>query len=143
MEVSYPDLIVGNRIGHGACSSVNSAKHRRTGELYAVKMFNILNKSQASQLYNEICLLSTVQCDALIALKGAFYDHGNVGMIIEYMDMGSLDFLISPRIDMPEEVLAAISFQVIWGLGYLHFENNLHRDVKPANILMVCIKSNL
>lgn len=32
--------------------------------------------------------------------------------------------------------MAAITFQIIWGLGYLHYEKQLHRDIKPANILM-------
>jgi serine/threonine protein kinase len=34
--------------------------------------------------------------------------------------------------------MAAITFQIIWGLGYLHYEKQLHRDIKPGNILMVC-----
>jgi serine/threonine protein kinase len=137
MQVRYADLIMGERIGHGACSNVNISIHKKTGEKYAIKMFNIMDKSQAAQLYKEITLLSSVDCEALIALKGAFYDHGVVGMIIEYMDRGSLEFILKESIDLSEAVLAAISFQIIWGLGYLHYENKLHRDVKPANILMV------
>ena len=59
-----------------------------------MKTFNIFDKSQAKQLVREIKLLSKVQCDALIALKGAFFTDGTVGMIIEYMDKGSLEFLM-------------------------------------------------
>lgn len=46
MEVTYPDLIMGRRIGQGACSSVNMARHSETGEMFAVKMFNV---------YDEVC----------------------------------------------------------------------------------------
>ena len=44
MEVTYSDLIMGNRIGQGACSSVNMARHAETGEMFAVKMFNVYDE---------------------------------------------------------------------------------------------------
>lgn len=137
MEVAFTDLILGNRIGQGACSSVNVARHKRTGEVYAIKMFNIYDKGQASQLYNEILLLTSFQCDCLISLKGAFHDEGSIGVILEYMDKGSLEFLMDEKIEINERVMAGISFQILWGLGYLHYEKQIHRDVKPGNILMV------
>jgi serine/threonine protein kinase len=137
LEVAFDDLILGNRIGQGACSSVNMARHKRTGELYAIKMFNVYDKAQASQLYNEILLLTSFQCDALIALKGVFHDEGSIGVIIEYMDKGSLEFIMDPAVQLNEHVLASIVFQILWGLGYLHYEKQIHRDVKPGNVLMV------
>lgn len=139
MAVSFSDLVMGKRIGQGACSSVNLAKHKNTGETYAVKMFNVQDRAQESQLYNEILLLTGFQCDCLISLKGAFHNQGSIGVIIEYMDKGSLDNLCSPDIQFDEQVMAAIAFQINWGLGYLHYEKQIHRDIKPANILMVTI----
>ena len=44
MEVTYSDLIMGKRIGQGACSSVNMARHAETGEMFAVKMFNVYDE---------------------------------------------------------------------------------------------------
>ena len=38
MEVSFDDLIVGARIGRGACSSVHVATHRTTRQNFAVKV---------------------------------------------------------------------------------------------------------
>lgn len=138
--MSFDDLILGNRIGQGACSSVNIARHKRTGEVYAIKMFNVYDKAQASQLYNEISMLANFQCDALITLKGAFHDEGSIGVIIEYMDRGSLEFILDKRVEIDERAMAGITFQILWGLGYLHYEKQIHRDVKPGNILMVmCI----
>ena len=81
MEVFYTDVILGKKIGQGACSSVNLAHHRRTNEIYAIKMFNTFDKEQASQLQNELKLLISFQCDALISLKGVFHDEGSIGMI--------------------------------------------------------------
>ncbi len=138
MEVAFSDLVMGERIGQGACSSVNLARHKKTGAIYAIKLFNVCDQAQESQLYNEIFLLTSFQCDALIAMKGAFHDQGCIGVIIEYMDRGSLEFLMHRGTEMPSEsVMAAIAFQIVWGLGYLHYEKQIHRDIKPANILMV------
>jgi serine/threonine protein kinase len=136
MEVSYNDLVLGRRIGQGACSSVNLAQHRRTGETYAIKLFNVYDRAQASQLYNEILLLTSFSCDALISLKGAFHDSGSIGVILEYMDRGSLEFIMAPAVRMSESVMASIAFQMVWGLGYLHYEKQIHRDIKPGNALM-------
>lgn len=140
LEVAFNDLILGHRIGQGACSSVNIARHKRTGEVYAIKMFNVYDKGQASQLYNEILLLTSFQCDALITLKGVFHDEGSIGVIIEYMDKGSLEFIMEERVEMNERAMAGVTFQILWGLGYLHYEKQIHRDVKPGNILMVMNK---
>ena len=38
-QVFFSDLIMGSRIGQGACSSVNKATHRKTGETFAIKLF--------------------------------------------------------------------------------------------------------
>lgn len=136
LNVSYADLELGTRIGQGACSSVCQARHRITGKKYAVKMFNVYDTRQAEQLKKEIIMLTKLDaCDALISLEGMYHNEGVVGMVLEYMDRGSLEYFLKTDNDMPEYVLAAIAFQILWGLGYLHFEKRLHRDVKPANVL--------
>jgi len=136
MEVLFTDLALGKRIGQGACSTVHVAQHRHTGEYYAVKMFNVYDEGQSRQLQREICLLAYVRCDALVSLKGAFHNEGSIGVIIEYMDRGSLEYLLDEHIDVTEPVMAAIMYQILWGLGYLHYDNRMHRDIKPANVLL-------
>lgn len=98
-------------------------------------------------------MLSAVQCDSLISLKGAFHSEGSIGrpnpelekltkaptlqpfycefstivlgIIIEYMDRGSLEFLLDERQAVTELVMAGIVYQILWGLGYLHFDNRM------------------
>ena len=42
--MTHADLQFGRQIGKGACSVVKIAHHRKTGENYAVKMFNIYDE---------------------------------------------------------------------------------------------------
>jgi serine/threonine protein kinase len=58
------------------------------------------------------------------------------------MDAGSLENIVKiynlakvkPQID--ESILVKIALQMLCGLAYLHSNNQLHRDVKSANVLI-------
>ena len=75
--------------------------------------------------------------------------------VLEFMDRGSISDLLqcssnglptsplfrglSPRhnkrsVGLPECTIAAIAYQMMWGLGYLHFESVLHRDIKVSEL---------
>ncbi len=136
MDVTYADLIIGRRIGKGACSAVHVAEHDKSGELYAVKMFNAFDKVQRSQMIKEIKILTEVDCDCVVPIKGAWHQEGSIGIILAYMDHGSLEFMCNEKIEVDEQALAAIVSQILIGLAYLHFENRVHRDIKPANVLI-------
>ena len=73
-----------------------------------------------------------------IQFSGCFYKEGKISVAIEYMDMGSLDQVLARHAPggIPESVLAAMTFQSLWGLAYLKHEHRLHRDIKPQNILL-------
>lgn len=81
-------------------------------------------------------VFDTVDCRALVTFYGAFHRDGNIGMVLEYMDRGSLHDVVVERFEIPENVLAAMTYQILWGLAYLHHDGRLHRDIKPSNILI-------
>mmetsp|Transcript_21278 Transcript_21278/g.21988 ORF Transcript_21278/g.21988 Transcript_21278/m.21988 type:complete len:490 (+) Transcript_21278:186-1655(+) len=138
MTISPTDLTQERCIGRGACSTVYKCRHNTTGVYYAVKMFSVYDKERRKQLQKEITTLSAVQCDALITFYGAFHKDGNIGVILEFMDRGSLEFILEPSITLDDRSMASITYQIMWGLAYLHYDNLLHRDIKPGNILLNC-----
>lgn len=102
-------------------------------------MFNTFDDSQTAQLRSEILALIEVDCDTICRIQGAWHKDNAIGLIIEYMDLGSLDFFLSDTykaVELPERVLAAMAYQILWGLCYLHYGKTMHRDIKPANILL-------
>jgi len=68
---------------------------------------------------------------------GAFYDgEGVVSVTLEYMDRGALSDIVQQRGRIPEPVICKIAEHCLRGLGFLHDNHILHRDVKTGNILL-------
>lgn len=120
-------------IGRGNCSQVVYAEHITTGQPYAIKLYDVYDRTKREQLLNELGMLVNVDCSSLITFHGAYCDEGQIGVIIEYMDFGSLDLLMKPRYQITESGLASIAYQILWALAYLHYDKNMHRDIKPGN----------
>ena len=131
-------LEMGRKLGSGACSSVVLARHTTTGQEFAIKIFSVFDRKKRVQLITELGVLCQIDCDSLIQFYGAYCDSdtGQIGVILEYMDLGSLERLLEPRYKVSERGLAGICFQILWGLAYLHSDDNVHRDIKPGNALI-------
>eukprot|EP00602_Paraphysomonas_sp_CaronLab_P005071 CAMPEP_0185032814 /NCGR_PEP_ID=MMETSP1103-20130426/21260_1 /TAXON_ID=36769 /ORGANISM="Paraphysomonas bandaiensis, Strain Caron Lab Isolate" /LENGTH=686 /DNA_ID=CAMNT_0027568851 /DNA_START=137 /DNA_END=2197 /DNA_ORIENTATION=- len=79
-------------------------------------------------------------CPQLLAMYDAFLDSSNgmVNLVVEYMDGGSLQDVVDNGGCRDEEVIADIAYQVLLGLDFLHSQNQMHRDIKPGNIMLNC-----
>ena len=74
----------------------------------------------------------------IVRCCGAFADGPrNVGLVLEYMDGGTLDTLLDQWGPLREWEAASVLYCVLQGLQYLHEEHHLlHRDIKPSNVLL-------
>ena len=135
----------------------------------AVKECSLLESSPQRRLMllQEIRALCHVTSPTLVQLHGAFLQQPDrdersqeavITMVLEYMDKGSVeDLLLSHKNNkqqrnsnhepsgFPESITAAIAYQMLCGLAYLHAPERrlLHRDLKPANVLLSsdgCVK---
>ena len=140
-KVNPDNLTYGKELGRGASSYVQLVEEKMengTKRRLALKVLNIFDKNMRTQLTDELNSLFAQDCDALVRFYGAFYKEGKISVALEYMDRGSLDGVLkrAPNGKIPEKVLAAITFQCLWGLAYLKHEHRLHRDIKPQNVLL-------
>lgn len=104
---------------------------------YALKKVNLFQKNSAQLVIKEInTLYKTVNCPFVVKFYEAFHKEGSIQILLEFMDMGSLDDIIKLCEKIPENVLAEVSYQILKGLEFLEEKNIIHRDIKPSNILL-------
>lgn len=131
-----------NILGKGASGFVHQAIHKPTGTVLALKSINIYDKEKRAQLKNDLKVLQDSNCPFLVKFYGAFFYDGTVKLVLEYMNIGSLDRIIDkvkkfPPPCTPEPILSKITQEILQGLLYLHkVKHQIHRDIKPGNILI-------
>lgn len=110
------DFELGDYVGAGASGKVYLAKYKPSGVTVAIKSINIYDKNKRKQFKNDLKVLSANDCELLVKFYGAFFETGNVKLVLEYMDLGSLDKVIAKiresKQQMPESVLSKITQEV-------------------------------
>jgi len=153
------DFIEVKQIGKGASGSVFLSLHRPTMSLVAIKSIAINSDAKRAQVASELKILysnlaqipqlgdtlimansnsnSNSNSEEIVKFYDAYSTNNNtVNIIMEYCSGGTLQDLIDRGGSQNEIVLAAIAHSVAKGLLFLHHKNNIHRDIKPNNILL-------
>ncbi|KAL6861166.1 hypothetical protein ACP4OV_016866 [Aristida adscensionis] len=121
------------RVGSGAGGTVWMVRHRATGRAYALKvLYGNHEDAVRRQIAREIAILRTAEHPAVVRCHGMYERGGELQILLEFMDGGSLD----GRRIAPEPFLADVARQVLSGLAYLHRRRIVHRDIKPSNLLI-------
>lgn len=157
----YPDdpthigpWVLGECVGQGASGRVRIAKHRRTGQLAAVKILPLTPKlsSRASlrtQVANsekfrlgvdkEIVTMKLMHHPNIMRIFDVYEGERELYLVLEYVEGGELfDFLVNHGKMAAPDALAYFK-QIISGLNYAHTFSITHRDLKPENILIQSI----
>ncbi|XP_009404138.2 mitogen-activated protein kinase kinase 9-like [Musa acuminata AAA Group] len=129
-------------LGHGNGGTVYEVRHRVTAAVYALKVVHTdtADAFLRRQVYREVDILRRAAgSDRVVRFHGmAPTPSGDVALLLEHMDGGSLDALLRRRgyRPFPEPALAAVARQALLGLADLHSRQIVHRDIKPANLLI-------
>ena len=81
--------------------------------------------------------VQTANCPYIISFYDAYIDpeYGAVCLVLEYMNAGSIQNMLTDGKKFNEDDAAVLAFSVLNALIELHSRNILHRDIKPSNIL--------
>ena len=131
-------------LGKGHFGSVYLVTSKLTNKLYAMKEIQASKYSsqeELNQVEKEIKLLENLRHPHVITYFNSFKEKGNIYIIIEYINGGSLEDLLKKNIiqkkRIPEKTLWDLLIQSLSGLLYLHEKRKIiHRDIKPDNLLL-------
>ena len=137
-------LIVGryvilDRLGEGGRSRVFKAQHRLMGRLAALKVIAPQVASRASSIarfHREMRLIGRLDHPNVIRA----FDADQIGellyLVMEYVAGRSLDHVMNDRGALPAHDVIDYMAQAALGLAHAHERGIVHRDVKPANLLL-------
>jgi eukaryotic-like serine/threonine-protein kinase len=131
--------VIQERIGKGRMAGVYRARHR-TGQTVAIK---ILPPSKA----RDPLILGRFQRESRLALRlkhpnivrtfQAGEHNGLHFIVMEYLEGEPFDEVLARRGKLPPAEAVRVVHQVLLGLDELHEKGMIHRDVKPANMMIV------
>ncbi|EPQ52097.1 Pkinase-domain-containing protein [Gloeophyllum trabeum ATCC 11539] len=133
--------VIGECVGKGASGRVKIAKHRRTGQLAAVKILPlqpIQAKSEKQRLGidREITMMKLMNHPNIMRIYDVYEGDKELYLILEYVEGGELfDYLVNHGKLRTLQALAYFK-QIVYGLNYAHTFAIIHRDLKPENILI-------
>lgn len=125
-------------LGHGNGGTVYKVRHKRTNAVYALKVVHgDCDPTVRRQVFREMEILRRTDSPFVVRSHGILeMPAGDVGILMEYMDAGTLDSLLKAEGTFSENTLAEVARQVLNGLNYLHSHKIVHRDIKPSNLLV-------
>ena len=155
-SIDLEDLMDTGVLGSGSGGTVRRVIHRPTQRTMALKVINMFSdEGKAQEVLKELSTLYESDCPELIKLYGASYHEGSIYLCLEYMSEGTLADLVMRHVGfpstepissdwqpdflnpiLPNEIIANILYQMCRGLQYLHQRHQIHRDLKPGNVLL-------
>lgn len=88
------------------------------------------------KFFEEAIALSQMQHPNIVQVTDVFEENGTAYYVMNYIDGISLNELIKSKNKLSEAEAIAIVQKVADALDYVHTNNRLHLDIKPANIMI-------
>jgi serine/threonine protein kinase len=125
-------------LGHGGMASVYRAVDEQLGREVAVKLFRMgpVDHGERARAEAEIQVLAGLRSPNLVTLfDAALDDDGDSFLVMELVPGSDLATRLREG-PLDPTTTARVGAQVAEGLAAVHAQGIVHRDVKPANVLL-------
>ena len=141
-KVSLNDFLIIEFLGRGAFAKVYKVIHKKTKNIYAMKVLkkeNLIKHRQ--EKYSKIekkILQENEKNPYLLSLHYSFQDYIYLYMVVDFCPNGDLSILLAKQEDSKfrENVVKTYMTEILVALEDLHARNYIYRDLKPENILL-------
>jgi hypothetical protein len=138
VERTFDHFVVVETLGVGGMGTVYKARDTQLDRFVALKLLRTDLGGEVdhnARLQQEARTAASVNHPNVIQVFDSGTDHGQFYIVMELVDRGSLDDLMTLQSRLPEGQVLETGIQVAKGLRAALRRGLIHRDVKPANIL--------
>ena len=127
------------QIAQGGMGIVYKAMDRKLNRVVALKVVHPHLTSDSTFLQRflrEARAMARLQHENIVSIFSVEQDRGTQFIVMEYFQGTNLLNKIQPNVSFPLHEAITITYQIAKALGYAHEHGIIHRDVKPANVLI-------
>lgn len=133
----FAGYVIERQLGRGGMGSVYLAKHPRLPRMTALKLLNremVFDKEVRARFEREADLVAQLDHHNIVTVYDRGLEDGQMWISMQYVD--GVDAASVDAATLPPERAVQIVAETGDALDYAHRNEVLHRDVKPANILL-------
>ena len=128
------------QLGSGGMGSVWLAEDTQLdNKPFAIKMLPsilVSNKRAYRQLKDEALVAMKLVHPNIVQIRAFEENNGNPFLVMDYIEGQTLDDYLAEKGTLPEDETIELLTPIAAALDYAHGENVVHRDVKPANVMI-------
>ena len=137
-----PGILLGERyviegaVSSGSMGAVYRGHHRHSGEVVAIK--RLIDEAQLTRFEIEARVLVQLKHERVVRVVDHFKDPLGYFLVMQYVDGDALDGVVRARgvPGLPVDEVLEYATQACEALDYVHRQRVVHRDVKPANLIV-------
>lgn len=136
---SINDFDVLKYLSRGAFGSVYLARHKKTGDLFAIKAIDkdeTRRKNTITHALTERRALALINSPWIVSLYYAFEAECTLFLVMEFMIGGNLGTLLKAMKVLDRATIRFYAAELIVAVDTLHSVGIIHHDLKPENIVI-------